>query len=147
MYTKVVNHIVEKEAKLLYMYSGHDTSIATILGSLKMFNGLAPPYASAVLFELFKGEEEKHFVRIVYRNDTAVGHIRYLADSLVAINFYFSVKTILQRTLIQTSIETPLLYQLRIYMYICCAFSLRFLCAKFILFIIAYFSITNKLLT
>ena len=87
MYTKVVNHIVEKEAKLLYMYSGHDTSIATILGSLKMFNGLAPPYASAVLFELFKGEEGKHFVRIVYRNDTEVGHIRYLANSLVAISF------------------------------------------------------------
>jgi len=71
-HTKVVNHIVEKEAKLLYMYSGHDTSIATILGSLNMFNGLAPPYASAVLFELFKGEEGKHFVRIVYRNDTEV---------------------------------------------------------------------------
>ena len=53
MYTKEVNHIVEKEAKLLYMYSGHDTSIATILGSLNMFNGLAPPYASALLFELF----------------------------------------------------------------------------------------------
>ena len=27
--TKVVNHILEKKAKLLYVYSGHDTSIAT----------------------------------------------------------------------------------------------------------------------
>ena len=79
----MVNHIEEEEAKLLYMYSGHDTSIATILGSLKMFNGLAPPYASALLFELFKREEGKHFVRIVYRNNTEVGHIRYLADSLL----------------------------------------------------------------
>ena len=70
--TKVVNHILEKKAKLLYVYSGHDTSIATILNSLEVFNGLAPPYASAVLFELFKREEGKHFVRIAYKNDTEV---------------------------------------------------------------------------
>jgi len=68
--TKVVNHILEKKAKLLYVYSGHDTSIATILNSLEVFNGLAPPYASAVLFELLKREEGKHFVRIAYKNDT-----------------------------------------------------------------------------
>jgi len=68
--TKMVNNIVEQKAKLLYVYSGHDTSIATILGSLKVYNGLAPPYASAVLLELFKREEGKHFVRIAYKNDT-----------------------------------------------------------------------------
>merc|ERR1712222_253928 len=52
--TEVVNHVLEKKAKLLYVYSGHDTSIATILNSLNVFNGLAPPYASAVLLEMFK---------------------------------------------------------------------------------------------
>ena len=70
--TKIVNHILEKKAKLLYVYSGHDTTIATILNSLKVFNGLAPPYASAILLELLKREEGKHFVRIAYRNDTEV---------------------------------------------------------------------------
>jgi len=68
--TEVVNHVLEKKAKLLYVYSGHDTSIATILNSLKVFNRLAPPYASAVLLELFKREEGKHFVRLAYKNDT-----------------------------------------------------------------------------
>jgi len=68
--TEVVNHVLEKKAKLLYVYSGHDTSIATILNSLNVFNGLAPPYASAVLLELFKREEGKHFVRLAYKNDT-----------------------------------------------------------------------------
>ena len=71
--TEVVNHVLEKKAKLLYVYSGHDTSIATILNSLKVFNGLAPPYASAVLLELFKREEGQHFVRLAYKNDTEVG--------------------------------------------------------------------------
>ena len=71
--TEVVNHVLEKKAKLLYVYSGHDTSIATILNSLNVFNGLAPPYASAVLLELFKREEGKHFVRIAYKNETEVG--------------------------------------------------------------------------
>ena len=92
MYTKVVNHIVEREAKLLYMYSGHDTSIATILGSLNMFNGLAPPYASAVLFELFKGKEGKHFVRIVYRNDTEVGHTSDTLQILLLPSVFKSAK-------------------------------------------------------
>ena len=40
--TKMVNNIVEQKAKLLYVYSGHDTSIATILGSLKVPLSILP---------------------------------------------------------------------------------------------------------
>jgi len=61
----------EKEGKLLYMYSGHDTTISAVLNSLGVFNGLAPPYASAVLMELLK-RDEGLVVRLAYRNDTAV---------------------------------------------------------------------------
>ena len=38
------------------MYSGHDTTVAPILHTLGVFNGIAPPYASMIIFELFEGE-------------------------------------------------------------------------------------------
>ena len=38
------------------MYSGHDTTVAPILHTLGVFNGIAPPYASMIIFELFEGK-------------------------------------------------------------------------------------------
>ena len=51
------------------MYSAHDTTLSFILNSLHVYDGLAPPYASAVLFELFD-YEDSWSIRILYRNDT-----------------------------------------------------------------------------
>ena len=38
------------------MYSGHDTTVAPILHTLDIFNGIAPPYCSMIIFELFEQE-------------------------------------------------------------------------------------------
>ena len=43
-----------EEVKKLYMYSGHDTTVAPILHTLGIFNGIAPPYSSMIIFELFE---------------------------------------------------------------------------------------------
>ena len=45
--------------KLLHIYSAHDTNVATVLNALGVFNGLAPPYASAILLELLEREGGK----------------------------------------------------------------------------------------
>ena len=50
------------------MYSGHDTTITYVLNTLGVSNGLAPPYASLVMFKLLNLDGWK--VRIFYRNDT-----------------------------------------------------------------------------
>ena len=42
------------QVKKLYMYSGHDTTVAPILHTLGIFNGFAPPYSSMIIFELFE---------------------------------------------------------------------------------------------
>jgi hypothetical protein len=53
------------------MYSGHDTSLAAVLHSLGVFDGIAPPYAAALLVELLGGEGGP-WVRLQYRNDSSV---------------------------------------------------------------------------
>jgi len=53
----------------VYIYSGHDTTVAPILHTLGVFNGLAPPYASAILVELL--DTNGLYVKISYRNDSS----------------------------------------------------------------------------
>lgn len=60
----------------MYIYSAHDTTVAPILHTLGVFNGIAPPYASMVMVELLdlgavSGEADLR-VRVLYHNDTSV---------------------------------------------------------------------------
>ena len=56
-------------SRKVYIYSGHDTTVAPILHTLGVFNGLAPPYASAILVELL--DTNGLHVKISYRNDSS----------------------------------------------------------------------------
>jgi len=49
----------------------HDSTVAAFLSALKVFNGLQPPYASAVLVELFNSSGH-FFVEVWYRNDSDI---------------------------------------------------------------------------
>jgi len=73
----MVSHWKEKINTSLYpkdmrvfMYSGHDSTIATVLNTLSVYNGIPPPYASLVMFELHHSQEKDWTVRILYRNST-----------------------------------------------------------------------------
>lgn len=52
----------------LFMYSGHDVTVATILSALKVFNNIQPPYASMVIVELHELKPREHFVQVLYKN-------------------------------------------------------------------------------
>ena len=67
--SEVVGHYEDKPSKKVFMYSAHDTTVSYVLNTLGIYNGLAPPYASAVLFELYSLPAGLH-VKISYRNDT-----------------------------------------------------------------------------
>lgn len=72
---ELMNHLDEAVIKQsptrkLFMYSGHDVTISFVLHSLGVFNDLAPPYASLVMFELLY--EADWYVQISYRNNTMV---------------------------------------------------------------------------
>ncbi|XP_042217921.1 prostatic acid phosphatase-like isoform X3 [Homarus americanus] len=53
----------------MYMYSAHDTTLSILLLGLGVFNNLAPPYATTVLVELHKMDEQ-YYVKMFLRNDT-----------------------------------------------------------------------------
>lgn len=55
----------------LFMYSAHDTTVATFLNSLGVYEMIPPPYASLVLIDLFKNQTSgQHLVRISFKNTT-----------------------------------------------------------------------------
>jgi len=72
--TELMSHLDAKSkgspVRKLFMYSAHDTTLSFVLNSLGVFNNLAPPYASLVLFELLY--EEGWYVQVSYRNDTTL---------------------------------------------------------------------------
>lgn len=51
------------------IYSAHDSTVSAVLSAMKVFNSVAPPYASCVLVELHKVKSDI-IVRILYRNDS-----------------------------------------------------------------------------
>ncbi|KAJ1946627.1 hypothetical protein FBU59_001984 [Linderina macrospora] len=59
------------------LYSGHDTTVAALLGALKASNAdmLWPPYASNLVFETWKKKDGSYVVRIVSN-----GHVLQLQD-------------------------------------------------------------------
>lgn len=56
----------------LYVYSSHDTLVSAVLSALKIFNGIAPPYASTIFFDLHEYIPSQYAIQISYYNDTSV---------------------------------------------------------------------------
>jgi len=67
-FDSVVDKTLFPPNRKVFMYSGHDTTVSSILNTLGVFNTIAPPYASMVIVELF--EREEFLVQVSYRNET-----------------------------------------------------------------------------
>ncbi|XP_005107401.2 prostatic acid phosphatase [Aplysia californica] len=61
----------EGEKLKLYLYSGHDTNVGSLMSLLGFGNGIHVPFLGALIFELHKIEGE-HFVRLLYKNDSSL---------------------------------------------------------------------------
>ncbi|GAB6025569.1 mitochondrial acyl carrier protein [Chamberlinius hualienensis] len=68
---KVKSTGIEPTVKVLF-FSSHDSTLAAFLGALQLFNDITPPYASAIILELYKDASDVYSVQISYRNDTKV---------------------------------------------------------------------------
>lgn len=63
--------IAKKHKYKMLVYSGHDTTLSSLLNSLGMFDPpIGPPYASAIMIELKKSPDDQYFVSFSYRNET-----------------------------------------------------------------------------
>lgn len=60
---KQTNSTNQHQTKL-YLYSCHDVNVAAILRSLKVFELHVPEYASSVIIELLK-ENNEYFVKVI----------------------------------------------------------------------------------
>lgn len=54
MEKKIAGHLDKK----MWMYSGHDKTVASVLKGLGVFQPHSPPYLSTILLELMKRNEE-----------------------------------------------------------------------------------------
>ena len=64
------NNLVPPDQKI-FLYAGHDLAIGFVLNTLGIFDGLAPPYSSAVLFELYN-IQGSYKVQIYWRNTSSM---------------------------------------------------------------------------
>lgn len=48
----------------------HDSQISAILNAMGVFNMIAPPYASTIIFELHQINQTDHLLKLFYLNDT-----------------------------------------------------------------------------
>ncbi|XP_075209853.1 prostatic acid phosphatase-like [Lycorma delicatula] len=63
-----------EEAELIkkqkvWLYSGHDETLGSLLNSLNLYNLINPPFASAVLIEL-REKDGNNFITVTYHNST-----------------------------------------------------------------------------
>ncbi|XP_031588215.1 lysosomal acid phosphatase [Oreochromis aureus] len=59
-----------KQQLKMMMLSAHDTTVAALLASLSVFNGIQPPYASCLMIELYREDNGSASVSMFYRNNT-----------------------------------------------------------------------------
>ncbi|KAA8497778.1 Lysophosphatidic acid phosphatase type 6 [Porphyridium purpureum] len=59
------------DAKSMYLYSAHDTTLVPILVALRVFDGKWPPFAAYVAIELLENQQNRgsFFVRVVYNGE------------------------------------------------------------------------------
>lgn len=79
----VTNFQNSRDTRKMYMYSAHDSTVATNLNTLNVFNGIPPPYASAVIYEVYNSSGTFN-IKVLYQNETADTNItengNYLAN-------------------------------------------------------------------
>lgn len=57
--------------RIMYLYSAHDTNIASILNAFGLFAEFGyhiPPYAASLHFDLYKTKDNHHYMQLTYRH-------------------------------------------------------------------------------
>ncbi|GFR10046.1 lysosomal acid phosphatase [Trichonephila clavata] len=71
MIDKMNDKLLQREPeKKVYIYSAHGSNIACLLLALDQYNWKGPPYASTVVLELWKDDDEDYSIRWLYFNST-----------------------------------------------------------------------------
>ncbi|CAH1398942.1 unnamed protein product [Nezara viridula] len=72
----IISHMKQKRDgtlkpnRNLWVYSGHDTTVAAFLDTMRVFKPHIPPFAATVMVELRKNQDNQHFVSVYYKRTT-----------------------------------------------------------------------------
>jgi len=75
---KMKRKVNGSEGRKMFLYSAHDTTVASLLNTLEVFNDMPPPYASAVIMELWKNTSSQQYyfkVHDTWIYDGVISHI------------------------------------------------------------------------
>ncbi|KAM7363552.1 acid phosphatase 1 isoform 2-T2 [Cochliomyia hominivorax] len=64
----------------LWIYSAHDTTVANVLNTLKLYDLHSPPYIACIMLELRLDEKLQPYVSIFYKNTTAEPYLLTIPD-------------------------------------------------------------------
>lgn len=85
--------IQQKNDKRLIILSAHDTTITMILSALSLAQNEAPPFASTLIFELWK-HQDKYLVKLLYNDkildltDYCYGSVKSQKESMCDFNTF-----------------------------------------------------------
>ncbi|XP_055296463.1 prostatic acid phosphatase-like [Sitodiplosis mosellana] len=65
-FSKKINKTLQPD-RSVWVYSAHDDTVANLLNSFGLFEIHIPPYASSILLELYKNDENEHYIQMFYR--------------------------------------------------------------------------------
>lgn len=86
----------------IYLYSGHDISISSLLNSLGLSAFLVPDYGASVIFELYSSSRNEYYVKVLYNEDTSFSKIKTQhlprCDQLCPLDEFVSILTPLSMT-------------------------------------------------
>ncbi|XP_065372417.1 prostatic acid phosphatase isoform X3 [Calliphora vicina] len=68
----------------LWVYSAHDTTVANVLNTLKLYDVHSPPYIACIMLELRLDDKLQPYVSIFYKNTTAEPVPLFIPDCGVA---------------------------------------------------------------
>lgn len=72
----IITHMKQKKNGILYpnrnlwIYSGHDDTVATLLDTMGVFEHHMPPFTATIMIDLRKNINDEFFVEIHYKNST-----------------------------------------------------------------------------
>lgn len=79
IFDRSINKTISNLSRSLHMYSAHDSTIANVLNTLKLFDNHSPPYCACIMIEL-RLLNEIPFISVFYKNTTEEPKPMFIPD-------------------------------------------------------------------
>jgi len=104
---QILMHSVRDKARnnshLITLYSGHDATLMALTRALDIDDGLWPPYASRLIFELYKRQfDDSFFIRVIFNGKDKTRQLRFCHSGTNIVNGLCRLENMLHFILIES---------------------------------------------